>query len=55
MKEAVKGSSKICITKQFWELPYIKELNLDIKEGFLVSKSHFDAVTEAPKMATIYG
>jgi len=55
MKEAVKGSSKIAIRKQFWDLSYIKELNLENKEGLIVSKSHFDAVTEAPEMATVYG
>jgi len=55
MKEAVRGSSKIAIRKQFWDLSYIKELNLENKEGLIVSKSHFDAVTEAPEMATVYG
>ena len=54
MKEFVKGSSKLNIEKSFWSLPYVQELNITQKEGLLIPKSHFDAVTEAPSIATVY-
>lgn len=54
MKEPIRGSSKLNVCQTFWDLPYIKELNLPVQEKLVVSKSHFDAVMEAPKMAKIY-
>jgi len=54
MKEFVKGSSNLDICPSFWDLPYIRELNLEPRTPLLIPKSHFDAVTEAPAIATVY-
>ncbi len=54
MKEFVKGSSNLDISPSFWDLPYIRELNLEPRTPLLIPKSHFDAVTEAPAIATVF-
>jgi len=54
MKEPIRGSSKLNISQEFWELPYVKGIRTEIRNDLLVPKSHFDAVTKAPKDATIY-
>ena len=54
MEQCVRGSSKIEISSDFWELPYVKELNIEPRKDFVLSKSHFDAVVEPPPFAKIY-
>jgi len=53
MKEFIKGSSNLGINPSFWDLPYVNELNLKPRESLVIPKSHFDAVTEAPTIATV--
>ena len=53
MKEFIKGSSSLGIKPDFWDLPYVNELNLKPRESLVIPKSHFDAVTEAPTIATV--
>jgi len=54
MSEPIRGSSKLNINKDFWELPYVKQLGVKPKQSLFVSKSHFDAVTKVPDMMTVY-
>ena len=54
MKEYVRGSSRLEISADFWELPYVKELNIEPKRQPVVSKSHFDAVVEPPPFSKVY-
>jgi len=54
MPEPIRGASQLQVQKSFWDLPYINDLDLKPQENLLISKSHFDAVVEPPKMATIY-
>ena len=54
MREPIRGSSKLNMKQEFWELPYVKQLGVKPMESMLVSKSHFDAVTKVPDMMTVY-
>ncbi len=55
MEEAVVGSSNVDISDDFWELPYVKNLNLENRNRLTLPKSHFDFVVEPPKDAKVYG
>ena len=54
MNAPIRGASKVSISKDFWDLPYVKALELKSQENLLISKSHFDAVVEVPKEAVVY-
>jgi GMP synthase-like glutamine amidotransferase len=54
MEQCVRGSSKLEISDDFWELPYVKELNVRPKKKLAISKCHFDCVVEPPPCAKVY-
>lgn len=54
MKEPVRGTTDLKVCNSFWELPYVKELGVEPSDNLIITKAHFDAVIEAPKMVTIY-
>ena len=54
MKEFIRGTSQLTIAKEFWELPFVKELEIESRPQLLITKSHFDAVVEPPKTVTVY-
>jgi len=54
MEQVVLGSCKLAISGDFWELPYVKGLNVTPRNDFLLPKSHFDSVVEPPLNAKVY-
>ena len=54
MADYERGSSQLEISRDFWELPYVKGLGFEPKSRLLLPKSHFDSVIKPPPMGTVH-